>query len=301
MKKIYLRSGESIQKALDSIQVGEEYTIFLEKGLYKEKIVINKPNITLIGEDNLKTIIDWDDASGTQSNSTSGSASVTVTPEAENFTAKNITFRNSFDYDNSTIKDKQGVALKSDGDRSFFFNCRFLGNQDTLYANLGRQYYKKCYIEGHVDFVFGGAQAYFEEVTFFSLSKSDKENPLDNGYVFAPSTKERDEIGYIADNCKFLSKVENSSVYLGRPWHPGKRPGVNPSLVIMNSDLGAHIKEIAWAPMSGFSPDDARFYEYNNRGTGAKVNLKRRLLTKEQVEKYSKISFVWLPNETYEV
>lgn len=41
--------------------------------------------------------------------------------------------------------------------------------------------------------------------------------------------------------------------------------------------------------MSGFSPDDARFYEYNNFGEGAQSNiLKRRILNEDEIKKYSK-------------
>ncbi|MET8049425.1 pectinesterase family protein [Streptosporangium sp. NPDC005286] len=55
----------------------------------------------------------------------------------------------------------QAVAVKVMGDRSFFEACRFLGHQDTLYADtlslaaFARQYYRRCYVEGDVDFVNG--------------------------------------------------------------------------------------------------------------------------------------------------
>ena len=48
------------------------------------------------------------------------------------------------------------------GDKSAFYNCSFIGFQDTLADMLGRHYYKGCYIEGVVDFIFGYGQSIYE-------------------------------------------------------------------------------------------------------------------------------------------
>ena len=57
----------------------------------------------------------------------------------------NIQVENAFN-ENLNISSKQAVAMKNDADQSMFVNCRFVGNQDTLYANAGKQYYYNCYI-----------------------------------------------------------------------------------------------------------------------------------------------------------
>lgn len=57
---------------------------------------------------------------------------------------------------------KQAVALRISADTAIFVGCKFLGAQDTLYDHLGRHYYKDCYIEGSVDFIFGNALSLFE-------------------------------------------------------------------------------------------------------------------------------------------
>lgn len=286
---IQVNNGESIQNIIDSIQ-HHQVVIYLKNGIYREKILIDKPNITLVGEEKGKVILVWSDASGTlmredstKTYGTSGSATVTLTSNAKGFKAENIVFKNDFDYPKSFLKDKQAVALKNDADKSLFIGCEFLGYQDTLYANKGRQYYKDSYIEGNVDFIFGGAQAYFENCNIFSKKRDEGV-----GYVMAPSTLYNQEIGYIFNNCKFDSDGESNTIFIGRPWHPGKRAGYNPSAIVMNSYLGSHIKEEGWDSMSGFSPDDARFYEYNNYGEGSIVNIKRRVLLKEEMKSYSK-------------
>lgn len=57
---------------------------------------------------------------------------------------------------------KQAVAFRISADTATFLGCRFLGAQDTLYDHLGRHYYKDCYIEGSVDFIFGNGLSLFE-------------------------------------------------------------------------------------------------------------------------------------------
>ena len=42
-------------------------------------------------------------------------------------------------------------------------NCEFLGNQDTLFAQSLRQFYKSCRIQGNVDFIFGGSASLFQD------------------------------------------------------------------------------------------------------------------------------------------
>ncbi len=38
----------------------------------------------------------------------------------------------------------QALAIRVDGDRATFRNCRFLGWQDTILLNRGRQYFENC-------------------------------------------------------------------------------------------------------------------------------------------------------------
>ena len=62
------------------------------------------------------------------------------------------------------------MACFVSGDRAYFKNCRFLGNQDTLYTygKDSRQFYDHCYIEGTVDFIFGWSTALFKDCTIIA-------------------------------------------------------------------------------------------------------------------------------------
>ena len=116
--------------------------------------------------------------------------------------AENITF------ENSAGPVGQALAIRVDGDRAVFRNCRFLGWQDTLFLNRGRQYFEDCYIQGHVDFIFGAATAFFERCHIHCLR---------NGYIAAASTYDYYPYGFVFSNCKITGEPDVKT-YLGRPW-----------------------------------------------------------------------------------
>ena len=164
-------------------------TIYVKKGIYKEKLILpaSKTKVTLVGENNKETIITYDDYASKKNSfgeemGTTGSSGFFVF--ADEFTARDITFQNS------SGPVGQAVAVRVDGDKVSFVNCRFLGHQDTLYPHgeNSRQYYKNCYIEGTVDFIFGWSTAVFEDCEIFCKSK---------GYVTAASTTEETPYGFV--------------------------------------------------------------------------------------------------------
>lgn len=293
----------TVQGAIDAVPVdnAERVEIFIHDGVYKEVVTIprTKPFIDLRGESANGTIITYDNYSGKEKPTggtygTSGSASVYL--YADDFTAENMTFENSFDESSVDVKNKQAVAVYTRGDRMTFKNVRFIGNQDTLYTNGGSQYFYQCYIEGDVDFIFGGARAVFEDCDIFSLDRGSSTN---NGYVTAASTLITEPYGYLFLNSRMLSNAPDGTVHLGRPWHPGGNPDAIASVVFKNSYLGPHINPEGWTDMSGFLASDARFFEYQNYGPGAVANESRRQLTEEEAQVYTIENVLkgWNPKE----
>src|SRR4029453_7277768 len=146
-------------------------------GIYKEQVRVpaNKPYVSFVGDDAGKTILTFN-LSNKDAGSTSAAYAVYI--GGHDFQAENITFENSFG------TGSQAVAVLAEADRVVFKKCRFLAWQDTLYAKNGRQYYKDCYIEGHVDYIFGQAAAVFDNCHI--QSKGD-------GYIGAPMRFAADE------------------------------------------------------------------------------------------------------------
>lgn len=212
----------------------------------------SKINISLIGEDG--AILTNDDFASKKNYfgeemSTSGSSTCYI--YAPDFYAENITF------ENSAGRVGQAVACFVSGDRAYFKNCRFLGNQDTLYTygKDSRQFYDCCYIEGTVDFIFGWSTALFKDCTIHSLG---------DGYVTAPSTDKGKKYGYVFINCKLTGAAEARKVYLSRPWRPYAQA------VYIHCDLGKHILPAGWNNWGKKENEKTAFYaEYQNRGEGA--------------------------------
>src|ERR1035437_8702204 len=133
--------------------------VFIEivPGTYHERVIVtqNHNNITLIG---LGKTPDEVVITNSLNARTAGGTFFTETVEINGtgFEADNITF------ENAAGNTGQAVAVADRGDRSIFKHCRFLGHQDTLFADYGRQYYVDSYIEGGVDYIFGNAAAVFE-------------------------------------------------------------------------------------------------------------------------------------------
>lgn len=275
---VYRTAGRAIEEAGEGGAV-----IFIRNGRYYEKLIIDKRNIVLLGEDSEGTVLCYDAASGSRDQNgnaygTSGSASITIEPSALSFSAENLTMSNEFDYITAAGEGFQGtqaVALLNQSEGSVFTNVNFLGYQDTLYAHSNNQYYYKCRIEGNVDYIFGGARAVFEDCDIISLLP---------GYVTAASTEESERFGYVFENCRILGAegLREETVYLGRPWRQGA------SVTYINCYLDRVVRSVGYCDMSGNRYQDARFTEYGSYGPGFAVNSNRIQLSLEEAEGYKK-------------
>jgi pectinesterase len=207
---------------------------------------------------------------------TSGSSSMFI--NANDFTAENLTFANS-----TPPKIAQAVALKPQADRLAFFNCRFIGYQDTLYACKARQYYKDCFITGTVDFIFGDATAAFDHCTIESTDK---------GYITAPSTAKQSPFGLVFLDCKLTAAgalvKQKPSVYLGRPWRP------DGAATFIRCRMGPHIYPVGWDNWRNEANEKtARFAEFGSMELDGKpLEVSKRAawskqLTDAQVKEYT--------------
>lgn len=294
------------------------YTIKLAPGTYREKVVIDLPNVTLVGRDAASTVIIWDDAEGTplrpgdevagQTTYKMECATVKVTREATGFQAVNVTFVNDFPTEerraDGSMKAVQAFAATIEADRASFYGCRFLGRQDTLYANAGTQYYRDCYIEGDVDFIFGQGTAVFENSEIHSLMRAVKADGEAHsvGYVTAPSTL-ASERGYLFYHCHLTSDIESPHyALLGRPWHPSSETReVNSAAAFVECQIDTPMQAKGWNSMKNkfgvFQPEDNRLFEYNNTGKGAVRGGNRRQLTDAEAQGYTPAVYLgdWRP------
>lgn len=249
--------------------------VFIKNGTYREKIVMNvtSQNVIVEGESTEGVVITYDDYSGR--NNIRTSTSYTFKVEGNNITFKNLTF------ENAAGRVGQAVAVFTTGDKIKFVNCRFLGNQDTLYTGGkdARLYFEECYIEGTVDFIFGAATALFERCHIHG--KSD-------AYITAASTSATVPVGYVFHKCKITTAPEVKALYLGRPWRP------NASTFYIECELPSSIRPEGWHNWGKADNEKtARYGEYGCTGEGA--DLSKRVdwslkLTKDEAEKIKSLA-----------
>lgn len=293
---------DTINAALDFTKdIEGRVAILIKNGRYYEKLVITKPELTLVGESQDHTVLCYDDYHGKMGADgnklgTFGSASVCIDETAEDFVCYNLTIANTFDV-HQDLKDKQAVALRIVADRCIFYKVSLLGNQDTLYADKGRQLIYDSYIEGDVDFIFGGSQLVIDSCHIHSLMRTTH-TPC--GYVTAPRTNHDlensyfAEFGYLISNCKLTSNIDLSRytdeqlVYLGRPWRQ------HAHVAYINNEMGDHISSIGWTSMGGGGrtnyPEEATFREYGSFGPGAKTSATRQLMSSAEASKYTLVN-----------
>ncbi|MEU6193599.1 pectinesterase family protein [Streptomyces sp. NPDC047061] len=297
----YGRGDLTTVQAAVTAATGSGWTLVLAPGVYRETVAVDttRTEATWIGatENPRDVVIVYDNAAGTPKPGggiygTTGSATTTV--QADGFTARWITFANDWlRADHPDITGTQAVALKVQGDRSAFHHCRFLGHQDTLYADstglgvFARQYFAHCYVEGDVDFVFGRATAVYEGCHFRTLDRTDLA-AAPYGFVLAPSTANANPYGYLVSRSRISSAAPDAAYKLARPWVPSSDITARPSLVVRDSWLGPGIDAVApYTNMSDAFPwESMRFAEYRDTGPGAAITVpgNRPQLTPEQAE-----------------
>lgn len=242
---------KTVQQAIDHAPPygNKRLIVEIRPGRYKERVTVpaDRPRVTFLGSDASRTVISF----GMGASQVGGTFfSSTVDIEGAQFEAANITFENSYGVGT------QAVAISVHSDKAVFEKCRFLGWQDTLYAASGRQFYKDCFIEGHVDFIFGNAAAVFENCDIHSRAK---------GYVTAQSRITPDgPTGFVFYRCKLTDEQESNAVFLGRPWRPYAR------VVYLHCWLGDHIRPEGWNNWEKANNEKtAYFAESDSTGPGA--------------------------------
>jgi pectinesterase len=279
---------KTLQEAIAAVpDNNEERTVIhIKPGTYRGPVIVpkSKPNVVFEGEDAGQCVITWNRNVKDPIPEGSDNFNPGVQVLSDNFRAEKVTI------ENTSGDHGQALALRLDGERAVLKNCRLLGWQDTLMINNGRDYFKDCYFEGRVDFIYGSATAVFDHCEIHSKN---------GGYVTAASTPKEHPFGIVFLNCKLTGDLKPwidptgattpkpskgvPMTYLGRPWRP------DASVTFINCEMGDHIKAEGWHNWS--KPENeqtARYSEYNSSGPGAQPDkrvLWSRQLTKEEAEK----------------
>ncbi len=294
----------TINEALNTIDLNEEALIYIEDGVYFEKLDIKHKNISLEGQSRENTIIMYDDyalKNHKDGNEYGTFRTFTINTSSDNITLKNLTIKNI-----SGVGSEfgQAVALSLCAKSANIINCNLNAFQDTVFMSpfppspliknsfkgdfdkepnlVHKNNFDNCSISGDVDFIFGGGIAYFNNCEIYS-NNLGKDN---NGYITAASTPENFEFGFVFESCRLTSKANAETVYLGRPWRNFAKT------VFLRCDFGNHIKPEGFHNWNKLDAENTVLYaHYNCTGSGSDISKNANFvkqLTDDEAKKYTK-------------
>lgn len=316
----------TIQEALTLCEANGVREIYIQEGIYDERVEIRLHGLSICGAGPEKTRITgalYGFMPYPDIGKLGTFRSYTMLIDANDVTLRDLTIENRAGAGPSI---GQAIALYADGDHLHFENLRLLGWQDTLFTGPlpekeievngfigpkqyapripGHHVYKNCYIEGDVDFIFGSASAYFDHCTIFQKDRdktmetfgttnveNHTERPV-KGYATAPSTPEGTALGYVFEDCRFESDCPKESCYLGRPWRNFAK------VAVCHSYLGSQISHEGF---HNWNKKDAEatvsFVEYGNYGPGASTEKRASFVTELTTPEYDALQL--LVNKTF--
>nr|XP_027074283.1 probable pectinesterase 53 isoform X2 [Coffea arabica]XP_027078055.1 probable pectinesterase 53 isoform X2 [Coffea arabica] len=286
----------TVQKAINAIPIINNCRVIISvsSGTYKEKIEIpaTMAYVSLEGAGAGETIIQWNDTAegkGPNGQPLGTYASATFAVNAPYFIAKDITFKNKAPPPPSGALGKQAVALRISADTAAFIGCRFIGAQDTLYDHKGRHYFRDCYIQGSVDFIFGDGLSLYENCHLRAKTKS-------YGALTAQKRESMlEETGFSFVNCKVTG---SGALYLGRAWGSFSR------VVFAYTYMDKIITPRGWYNWGDKNREMTVFYgQFKCSGPGANFGGRvswSRELTQQEAKPFISLSFIdgreWLAN-----
>ncbi|PIN14331.1 Pectinesterase [Handroanthus impetiginosus] len=203
---------------MSSAFVFVQHSLFV--GLEKVTVPKLKPYITIEGSGADKTILEWGDTAktpGPDGHPLGTFASATFAVNAPYFIAKNITFKSTTPVPAPGKNGVQAVAFRISADTAAFVGCNFLGAQDTLYDHSSRHYYKDCYIEGSVDFIFGNGLSLFENCEVHAIT------PVTGAVTAQGRSSIFDDTGFSFVNCKvtgaLFAYTYMNNIIIPKGWH----------------------------------------------------------------------------------
>ncbi len=274
MEHIYLTPDDRLQKAFDAATPGS--VIHLAPGVYRQKVMIRTPDLTIVGAGAGKTRIVYDDYA--RKRDEQGFEYITFRTYTLAVCADGIRMQDLSVINDAGRPEKKGqqVALSVLGTRFSMENCTLTSTQDTLFVGPlppdlieryegflvddlrrdGRmvQLFQNCTIEGTIDFIFGCGEALFENCLIRSLADA-----RDIGYVAAPAHSESQKEGFCFRHCTLVCDqgVTPGSIYLARPWRDYG------SARFEACSYSGHIAAVGFDKWSGTDRDrTARFFEY---------------------------------------
>ncbi|HVS70760.1 MAG TPA: pectinesterase family protein [Phycisphaerae bacterium] len=273
----------TVQGAIDFVPDGNKtpVTLFVRAGTYDEiNVMVQKNDVTLLGEDRKKTIIEYPNNAKFNSNENANPYANGANPttrrmgnvyhrgmflahRCNDLTIANLTLHNTTPQGGS-----QAEALILNGTanaHAIVANCDLYSYQDTVQIN-GQAYVTGCHIEGDVDFIWGTGPCFFEKCDIVALRKNAYYTQIRN-----PATHH----GYVFKDCTFEGAEGVTGNMLARI-EPTRFPGSE--VVLIDCTLTDAVSPVAWRIERATEAPEVHFWEYNSHdASGKPVDTSQRL------------------------
>lgn len=269
----------TVQDAINAVpqntSASNRWIIFIKASTYRELIYVQREKrfVTLVGEDPVRTVLTYNlnaNMTGVDGQPIGTFRTPSTVIDADDFIAENLTF------ENSAGPVGQALALRVDGDRVVFRNCRFVGWQDTIFLNRGRHYFEDSFIAGHVDFIFGGATAFFQRCHLHCWR---------NGYITAASTPPGERYGFVFAHGRITGQGSDVKTYLGRPWRDFAQ------VTFVDVEMSDVVRPEGWHNWDRPEREKtARYAESGSAGAGANPRARARWAKRLSAEDAQKLS-----------
>ncbi|KAK7305173.1 hypothetical protein VNO77_43073 [Canavalia gladiata] len=281
-------SFKTIQSAINSLpKPNTQWAhIRIAAGIYREVVFItrNRPCIFLEGAGSSSTIMQ---ASGHGIMATS----FTFGSIADDLIVKGIGFENMYSdpYNVEPLgRITPALAVKIEGDRNAFYGCSFKSVQDTLWDRQGRHYFRNCYFQGGVDFIFGDGQSIYERsVMNFTMGPNGIKG-MDGTITAQKRESANSTTGYVIKNCHITGI--GGRVIIGRAYGPYSR------VIVANSKLDDVIRPEGWSIWNQAGHEaDITYVEAGNSGRGADTSKRVSWMKKmdpKQLNTFLSLSYI---------
>ena len=287
-------SYSTIQEAIDAIiDDSQRSIIYVRPGVYNEKLVVDKRNVSIIGQHRDSVIIVYDECASTSTHNPNNQtglttndlgstvASYTMLLAADNFYGEGFTVRNSYDWINGTDSKKQNVALsRTAGDSIVLNNVALEGVENVYFSKKtkGRVYMKNCRFLGGSDIITSGGTVVVDSCLF---------NVIEGGSCLTAAFPSEYDFGIVllnsnvmlADTTGFYPAAENTYL-VGHP----KKDDVKISMKDCFFESGI-LNALAWSKDMGNGV--AEKVDFNECGT--KFMSQEEALAGSQRPEYVKI------------
>lgn len=233
---VVVNPGESIQRAIEKAPANAHvpFRIYIKSGLYEQKVIVDKPNIMLIGEDKENTIIRI--AETEQTNTVSEYKGnkvhhgvVVLTAEADSCVISGLTIYNNYGTTVEPGNTTHQMAIYGTANHTIIINCNVWadGNDALSLWGNGMYYHADLYLRcPGVDFLCPRGWCYATRCRFYGNSRAmlwhdgrgDKTKKLvvtNSHFDAASPTKlgrwHHDSQFYLV-NCRMTSNVLDSNI-----------------------------------------------------------------------------------------